>query len=229
MNPNLLEQFLGPSSDFFRFNTNDINILVTPIDKKTSLLTKRNIIRTTTNSATLAVLNQSLTCATLNDYSTQPDAVERASLDNKSNNWNTTNSSSNANRPLASASASKISLKDKYKHVKSTIPPPRPVNPAPATKPTKNQLRSKSSNNIKDMIVKDADADDSIVTVAHNESCMSFSGGNKKTLSSENIFNESICNDENENNFDENCPLNCSTVFGDKVEAEISSKFIQLI
>lgn len=42
MNPNLMEQFLGPSTQFFRFNANDINVLVTPIEKKTCLLTKRN-------------------------------------------------------------------------------------------------------------------------------------------------------------------------------------------
>jgi hypothetical protein len=47
MNPNLLEQFLGPSTQFFCFNSNDINVLVTPIDKKTCLLTKRNVITTT--------------------------------------------------------------------------------------------------------------------------------------------------------------------------------------
>ena len=45
MNPNLMEQFLGPSTQFFRFNSNDI--IVTPTDKKTCLLTKRNVIATT--------------------------------------------------------------------------------------------------------------------------------------------------------------------------------------
>lgn len=43
MNPNLMEQFLGPSTQYFRFNSNDINVLVTPIEKKTCLLTKRNV------------------------------------------------------------------------------------------------------------------------------------------------------------------------------------------
>ena len=43
MNPNLMEQFLGPSKQFFRFNSNDINVLVTPIEKKTCILTKRNV------------------------------------------------------------------------------------------------------------------------------------------------------------------------------------------
>lgn len=38
-----MEQFLGPSNQFFRFNSNDINVLVTPIEKKTCLLTKRNV------------------------------------------------------------------------------------------------------------------------------------------------------------------------------------------
>ena len=58
MNPNLMEQFLGPSTQFFRFNQNDVNIAVTPIDKKTCLLTKRNVIATTlATSAALAAIN----------------------------------------------------------------------------------------------------------------------------------------------------------------------------
>ncbi len=42
MNPNLIEQFLGPSTQFFCFNTNDYTSLVSANEKKTSLLTKRN-------------------------------------------------------------------------------------------------------------------------------------------------------------------------------------------
>lgn len=66
MNPNLMEQFLGPSTQFFRFNSNDINVVVTPIDKKTCLLTKRNLIATTatTNAALAAVQNESNSSAT---------------------------------------------------------------------------------------------------------------------------------------------------------------------
>ena len=45
-----MEQFLGPSAQFFRFNTNDASLVVTPIEKKTCLLTKRNVITTTTSS-----------------------------------------------------------------------------------------------------------------------------------------------------------------------------------
>ena len=129
MNPNLLEQFLGPSTDFFRFNTNDINILVTPIEKKTSMLTKRNLITTTSSasSAALAVLNNSSV-----NYSNKTAAV------------------ADANTRLSSSSTSKLSLKDKYKHIKSTIPPARPT----YSKNVKNQLRSKSNNNIKDIIIK---------------------------------------------------------------------------
>lgn len=41
-----MEQFLGPSTQFFRFNANDLNVLVTPIEKKTCLLTKRNVYST---------------------------------------------------------------------------------------------------------------------------------------------------------------------------------------
>jgi hypothetical protein len=51
MNPSLMEQFLGPSAQFFRFNSNDINVVVTPIEKKTCLLTKRNLIATTATTA----------------------------------------------------------------------------------------------------------------------------------------------------------------------------------
>jgi hypothetical protein len=65
MNPNLLEQFLGPSAQFFCFNTNDyMNELVSPTEKKTSLLTKRNIFvggnsgtTTTTTPATKTKTN----------------------------------------------------------------------------------------------------------------------------------------------------------------------------
>ncbi len=58
MNPNLMERFLGPSTDFFLFNQNDANISVTPIEKKTCLLTKRNVIATTiATSAALKVIN----------------------------------------------------------------------------------------------------------------------------------------------------------------------------
>ena len=46
MNPNLMEQFLGPSTQFFCFNQNEINVVATPIDKKTCLLTKRNVFST---------------------------------------------------------------------------------------------------------------------------------------------------------------------------------------
>ncbi|CAF0708573.1 unnamed protein product [Brachionus calyciflorus] len=46
MNPNLMEQFLGPSTQFFCFNQNEINVVATPIDRKTCLLTKRNIFTT---------------------------------------------------------------------------------------------------------------------------------------------------------------------------------------
>ncbi len=197
-----MEQFLGPSSDFFRFNTNDINILVTPIDKKTSLLTKRNVIRTTatTSSAALAVLNNSLTCSTLSSFCSppEPEVVAPPKLE--------------ASKKLSSASTPKLSLKDKYKHVKSTIPPPRPVNP-PAK--ARSQLRSKSSNNIKDMIVKDL----------HSESTMSFnynkSNMNNKTLSNENVLDESIYNDSNADN-DE---FNTSSVYEDKTNDQVSCKW----
>lgn len=50
MNPNLMEQFLGPSTQFFRFNSNDINVVATPNDKKTCLITKRNLISKFSNS-----------------------------------------------------------------------------------------------------------------------------------------------------------------------------------
>lgn len=51
-----MERFLGPSTDFFLFNQNDVS--VAPIDKKTCLLTKRNVIATTqATSAALAVIN----------------------------------------------------------------------------------------------------------------------------------------------------------------------------
>jgi hypothetical protein len=46
MNPNLIEQFLGPSTQFFCFNTNDYTSLVSANEKKTSLLTKRNRLKT---------------------------------------------------------------------------------------------------------------------------------------------------------------------------------------
>lgn len=67
MNPNLLEQFLGPSAQFFCFNTNDyMNDLVSSNDKKTSLLTKRNILvggNTTgsSNSSSSTLTNNSST------------------------------------------------------------------------------------------------------------------------------------------------------------------------
>lgn len=58
MNPSLIERFLGPSTDFFLFNQQDANISVTPIEKKTCLLTKRNVIATTiATSAALAAIN----------------------------------------------------------------------------------------------------------------------------------------------------------------------------
>lgn len=56
MDQSLMERFLGPSTDFFLFNQNDVS--VAPIDKKTCLLTKRNVIATTqATSAALAVIN----------------------------------------------------------------------------------------------------------------------------------------------------------------------------
>jgi hypothetical protein len=55
MNPNLMEQFLGPSTQFFRFNSNDISVVVTPIEKKTCLLTKRNVIATTSTTSAATV------------------------------------------------------------------------------------------------------------------------------------------------------------------------------
>ncbi len=52
-----MERFLGPSADFFLFNQNDANP-VTPIEKKTCLLTKRNVIATTiATSAALKAIN----------------------------------------------------------------------------------------------------------------------------------------------------------------------------
>jgi hypothetical protein len=60
MNPNLMEQFLGPSTQFFRFNSNDISVVVTPMEKKTCLLTKRNVIATTsTTNATVRAIETS--------------------------------------------------------------------------------------------------------------------------------------------------------------------------
>jgi hypothetical protein len=59
MNPNLMEQFLGPSTQFFRFNANDINVLVTPIDKKTCLLTKRNVIATSAAATSATAISTS--------------------------------------------------------------------------------------------------------------------------------------------------------------------------
>ena len=62
MNPSLMERFLGPSTDFFLFNQNDANISVTPIEKKTCLLTKRNVIATTiATTAALAAINNTTT------------------------------------------------------------------------------------------------------------------------------------------------------------------------
>ena len=43
MNPNLMEQFLGPSTQFFCFNQNEVNVVASPMDKKTCLMTKRNV------------------------------------------------------------------------------------------------------------------------------------------------------------------------------------------
>ncbi len=56
MDQSLMERFLGPSTEFFLFNQNDVS--VAPIDKKTCLLTKRNVIATTqATSAALAIIN----------------------------------------------------------------------------------------------------------------------------------------------------------------------------
>jgi len=60
MNPSLMEQFLGPSTQFFRFNSNDINVVVSPIEKKTCLLTKRNLIATTTTTAACLAVASSI-------------------------------------------------------------------------------------------------------------------------------------------------------------------------
>jgi hypothetical protein len=230
MNPNLMEQFLGPSSDFFRFNTNDINILVTPIDKKTSLLTKRNVFRTTatTSSATLAVLNSSLACSTLSSFCAQLEPAttppEASLAPPKPVNTTTTTTANkvpiaetNTTKSLVSASTPKLSLKDKYKHVKSTIPPPRAVNPSAAHKSSRPiaQLRSKSSNSIKDSVARRRPIDFA------SESAMSFNC--HKTLSNENIcLDESIYNDEN-SNADCDEELNCSSVYEDN-NHEVSCK-----
>lgn len=57
-----MERFLGPSTEFFLFNQNDANVSVTPIDKKTCLLTKRNVIATTiATTAALAAINNTTT------------------------------------------------------------------------------------------------------------------------------------------------------------------------
>jgi hypothetical protein len=50
MNPNLIEQFLGPSTQFFCFNTNDYTSLVSANEKKTSLLTKHNRLKLKTKN-----------------------------------------------------------------------------------------------------------------------------------------------------------------------------------
>ena len=130
MNPNLLEQFLGPTADFFRFNTNDINILVTPMERKTSMLTKRNLITSTGSSAVaLAALNATTT-ASLNNTSEQR-VVDGDQVNNR----------------LSSSSSPKLSLKDKYKHVKSTIPPARPPTTASNNLSSSSTTRLSTSNN----------------------------------------------------------------------------------
>jgi hypothetical protein len=147
MNPNLIEQFLGPSSDFFHFNQNDINILVTPIDRKTSLLTKRNLITTgapassnnnsDNNNNAKTILRASLE----NNY---PSPIPKIDLNNSLNDSRIEKNGSNRNRTLSSSSTSK--LKDKYKHIKSTIPPPRPASASHTNQ--KNRLKSKSNTHI---------------------------------------------------------------------------------
>lgn len=95
MNPNLMEQFLGPSTQFFRFNSNDINVVVTPIDKKTCLLTKRNVIATTVPTSNLNNSSYS-NCNTNtinNKYNSTSNSTKNGGVNNKLNY--TTSSSSN--------------------------------------------------------------------------------------------------------------------------------------
>ena len=84
MNPNLMEQFLGPSTQFFRFNQNDVNIAVTPIDKKTCLLTKRNVIATTlaTSAALAAINNANNNMSSSSNSSSQANYVPSTSSTN---------------------------------------------------------------------------------------------------------------------------------------------------
>lgn len=99
MNPNLMEQFLGPSTQFFRFNSNDINVVVTPIDKKTCLLTKRNLIATTaTTSAVLAAVNNN------NNSNNKETSSKNSNQNNESLNSNLSSSNFDSDNPHSTTS-----------------------------------------------------------------------------------------------------------------------------
>lgn len=95
MNPNLMEQFLGPSTQFFRFNTNEINVVATPTDKKTCLLTKRNVITGTSSNNSLNTTLCKLKTRYTKYSSTklqnlQPVSLDPTPIDDQTDKLNTT-------------------------------------------------------------------------------------------------------------------------------------------
>lgn len=100
-----MEQFLGPSNQFFRFNSNDINVLVTPIEKKTCLLTKRNVFtaniessfeepttNTTTNRENNSTTRIRFTNDSANNFSASKSQLGVNTVISNTNRYNTNES-----------------------------------------------------------------------------------------------------------------------------------------
>jgi len=156
MNPNLLEQFLGPSTQFFCFNSNDINVLVTPIDKKTCLLTKRNVI-TTTKSTNLK---------SSSSYAEKSRSTTRLNSSNvtKSADLNSSfSSTTSVSTAKINQSTPKLARKNSFRTTKITIKEDKKIKPIELDKDDSTIITdNKSIVDLKDEANKSINDDESL-------------------------------------------------------------------